>query len=497
MCIPWKKYLAALLLLCLPLLFAGCGGGGGGGGATKTVTGVAKVSNSIAKAHVAVYRLSLDGTRGELLGTGTTADDGSYSVKVPASVTGPILVNVTGQSGASYLSASTGQKVDFTSADSFSAVVADFNPNVPVTVSPLTDMAAQKLPVILGRLNTAGIDITTPVLQSAIMQANGQVDNLFLVTDILASPTESINYQAALLVIDQMIKDSNLSDTTAVMSVLSAGIADVSKAPYQTFVGLFTTAATEVVARTPALATTVNNIVQQVTSATEPAFADVNPPTTVTGLAATTYAINSTTSAVVLVWEASTDNTGVAGYDVYRDGVKVGTVTTNTFTDQPVTSNVTYSYTVVAFDAIGNRAPASAALSVKPNQASLNVTVNGQISNDLLSQLDIIAPTAPTGLAAVTSAISGTNSSVALTWTAATDNVGVTGYDVFRDGVKIGTSTSTSYTDQSVTSAVTYSYTVKAFDQAGNRSAASTALSVTPNKASLGVTVNGQVITGP
>jgi chitodextrinase len=497
MCIPWKKYIAALLLLCLPLLFIGCGGGGGGGGATKTVTGLATLSGPVAKAHVAVYRLSLDGTPGELLGSGTTADDGSYAVKIPASVTGPVIITVTGQTGATYLSESTGQAVPFTTADSFSAVVASLNTDVPVTVSPLTEMAYQKLPVILDQKTGT---VTTQVLQDSVVAANAQVGDLFNVTDILAPPADSPTYQAALLVIDQMIVDSQLSDTTAVMSILSDAIADVStsSAAYQTFVDLFTTAATQVATDNPTLATTVNSITQQITTPPpEPDFNDVTPPTVVTGLAATTYALTSSTSSVVLVWENSTDANGVAGYDIYRNGVKVGTSTSNTFTDQPVTSNVTYSYTVVAFDGAGNMSAASAPLSVKPNQASLNVIVSGQLSNDLLSQLDIIAPTAPTGLAAVTSAISGTNSSVALTWSAATDNVGVTGYEIYRDGVKVGTSTSTSYTDQSVTSAVTYSYTVKAFDKAGNRSAASTALAVTPNKASLGVIVNGQVTTGP
>ncbi|WP_136514721.1 fibronectin type III domain-containing protein [Geomonas edaphica] len=497
MCIPWKKYIAALLLLCLPLLFIGCGGGGGGGGATKTVTGVAVVSGPVAKAHVAVYRLSLDGTRGELLGSGTTADDGSYAVKIPASVTGPVVVTVTGQTGSTYLSETTGQPVPFTTADSFSAVVDNFNPDVPVTVSPLTEMAYQKLPLILEQKPGT---VTTQVLQDSVVAANAQVGDLFNVTDILAPPADSTTYQAALAVIDQMIVDSQVSDTTAVMSILDDAIADVSTSAtaYQTFVTLFTTAAAQVATDNPTLAPTVNSITQQITTPPpEPDFSDVTPPTVVTGLAATTYALTSSTSSVVLVWENSTDANGVAGYDIYRNGVKVGTSTSNTFTDQPVTSNVTYSYTVVAFDGAGNMSAASAPLSVKPNQASLNVIVSGQLSNDLLAQLDIIAPTAPTGLAAVTSAISGTNSSVALSWSAATDNVGVTGYEIYRDGVKVGTSTSTSYTDQSVTSAVTYSYTVKAFDKAGNRSAASTALAVTPNKASLGVIVNGQVTTGP
>lgn len=498
MCIPWKKQIAAaVLLLCLPLLVIGCGGGGGGGGGdTRIISGVA-IKGPIANGLVAVYRLALNGARGDLVGSGTTAADGSYAVKIPTTVTGPVVVTVTGRSGATYLSESTGEAVPFTAADSFSAVVDSFNPDVPVTVSPLTDMAFQKLPVILEQKPGT---VTTEVLQDAVVAANAQVGDLFNVTDILAPPADSTTYQAALAVIDQMIVDSQVSDTTAVMSVLNDAIVDVNtSAPaYQTFVDLFTTAATQVATDNPTLATTVNSITQQVTTPPpEPIFSDVTPPTVVTGLAATTYALTSSTSSVVLVWENSTDANGVAGYDIYRNGVKVGTSTSNTFTDQPVTSNVTYSYTVVAFDGAGNTAAASAPLSVKANQASLNVTVSGQLSNDLLSQLDIIAPAAPTGLVAVTSAISGTNSSVALSWSAATDNVGVTGYEIFRDGVKVGTSTSTSYTDQSVTSAVTYAYTVKAYDKAGNRSAASTALSVTPNKASLGVTVSGQVTTGP
>lgn len=498
MCIPWKKHIAAALILCLPLLLIGCGGGGGGGGASRVISGVA-VKGPIANGLVAVYRLTLEGTRGEQVGSGTTAADGSYAVKIPASVTGPVVVTVTGRQGATYESETTGENVPFTAADSLSAVVENFDPAVPVAVTPLTEMAFQKLPLILDQ-KAESTTVTTEVLQSAVQASNTLIGDLFNVTDILAPPQDGTTYDAALIVIDQMIvasqEGAGVTDTTAVMGILTQAVVELSPtAPaYQTFVDAFTSAATDVVATEPTLATTVNSITQQVTTPpTEPVFSDLTPPTVATGLAATTYALTSSTSSVVLTWFASTDQNGVAGYDVYRNGVKVGTAISNSFTDQPVTSNVTYAYTVVAFDAAGNFAAASAPLSVKPNQASLNVTVSGQLSGDLVAQLDLIAPSAPTGLAAVTTAISGTNSSVALSWSGSTDNIGVTGYDVFRDGVKIGTVTSTSYTDASVTSAVTYAYTVKAFDKAGNRSAASTALSVTPNRASLGVTVSGQV----
>ncbi|MEE4492595.1 glycoside hydrolase family 6 protein [Streptomyces sp. BE230] len=88
---------------------------------------------------------------------------------------------------------------------------------------------------------------------------------------------------------------------------------------------------------------------------------------------------------------------------------------------------------------------------------------------------DTQAPTAPTGVT-VTAKTSG---SVSLAWTASTDNTGVTGYNVFRDGVQVGSSTTTSYTDSSLTASTAYSYTVKAKDAAGNVSAASAALSAT------------------
>jgi cellulose 1,4-beta-cellobiosidase len=90
---------------------------------------------------------------------------------------------------------------------------------------------------------------------------------------------------------------------------------------------------------------------------------------------------------------------------------------------------------------------------------------------------DTTAPTAPTGLRATAK----TASSVSLAWTAATDNVGVTGYDVYRDGTKVSASpvTGTTFTDTGLSAATAYSYTVRARDAAGNVSAASTALSVT------------------
>lgn len=94
---------------------------------------------------------------------------------------------------------------------------------------------------------------------------------------------------------------------------------------------------------------------------------------------------------------------------------------------------------------------------------------------------DTQAPSVPGGLTVG----STTSSTVALSWSASTDNTAVTGYDVYRGGTKVGSSSTTSYTDTGLSASTTYQYTVRAKDAAGNVSASSTAVSAT-TKASSG-----------
>ncbi|WNG49230.1 fibronectin type III domain-containing protein [Archangium minus] len=88
---------------------------------------------------------------------------------------------------------------------------------------------------------------------------------------------------------------------------------------------------------------------------------------------------------------------------------------------------------------------------------------------------DTQAPSTPASLTAT--AVS--SSQINLSWSASTDNVGVSGYDVYRNGVLVGSSPSTSYSDTGLTASTVYSYTVRAKDAAGNTSAASNAASAT------------------
>ncbi|WP_165452744.1 polysaccharide lyase family 7 protein [Paenibacillus thalictri] len=88
---------------------------------------------------------------------------------------------------------------------------------------------------------------------------------------------------------------------------------------------------------------------------------------------------------------------------------------------------------------------------------------------------DTQAPTVPTNLTAA--AVS--SSQINLSWTASTDNVGVTGYDVYRGTTLVGSPTATSFSDTGLNPSTSYSYTVKAKDAAGNVSPASNSASAT------------------
>ncbi|MFJ1754716.1 NPCBM/NEW2 domain-containing protein [Kitasatospora sp. NPDC088134] len=92
---------------------------------------------------------------------------------------------------------------------------------------------------------------------------------------------------------------------------------------------------------------------------------------------------------------------------------------------------------------------------------------------------DTTAPSTPTGLTAATVGTSTAD----LSWSAATDNVGVTGYTVYRDGVQVATTTGTTYSATGLTPGTSYAYTVKAVDAAGNLSGASNTATVTTGAA--------------
>src|SRR5712671_3315228 len=189
---------------------------------------------------------------------------------------------------------------------------------------------------------------------------------------------------------------------------------------------------------------------------TQQAALDTTAPTAPTGVSAS--AISA--SQINLSWSASTDNVGVTGYSVFRNGVQVATLgAVTTYQNAGLTPSTTYSYTVQAIDAAGNASAQSASASATTQQAA--------------PVADTTAPSVPGGLTAVATS----SSHIKLTWSASTDNVGVTGYKVFRNGVQIATTGALTYANTGLLPATTYSFAVAAFDAAGNSSAQSAAVS--------------------
>ncbi|MCW2811356.1 MAG: metallophosphoesterase, partial [Friedmanniella sp.] len=273
---------------------------------------------------------------------------------------------------------------------------------------------------------------------------------------------------------------------------------------------------------------------------------DLTAPSVPTNLTAT-----ASTSSVALTWNASTDNTAVAGYVVYRNGTRIGTGTTTTSTSYTDASLATgnYSYTVAALDGVGNLSgqstAATATIGVAPdttitatipavtNQTTASFTFTATVSGSTFEcQLDATAyaactsPRSYTGLAAgshtfrVRATASGitdstpaqltwtvdttlpstptgltvtvaSTTSLSVRWNASTDTSGIASYTLTRNGTAIPNLTTTTYTDSGLTTGTAYSYTVTAVDNAGNSSTASAPVTGTP------ATLDTVIDTGP
>jgi fibronectin type 3 domain-containing protein len=181
-------------------------------------------------------------------------------------------------------------------------------------------------------------------------------------------------------------------------------------------------------------------------------------------VAPTAPTLNSATpgNSVTLVWSAPQTDGGspITGYRIYRSTtsgaetflIAVGNVTT--YTDETTTGGTTYYFQVSAVNAAGESAR----------------------SGELSATPPVKDTTAPSRPGSPKIPVAGTTQ-VALSWTASTDNVGVTGYQVYRDGVLVGTASGLSYLDSGLAPGSSHSYTVRAVDAAGNSSQASSSVS--------------------
>ena len=194
----------------------------------------------------------------------------------------------------------------------------------------------------------------------------------------------------------------------------------------------------------------------------EPGGGDSSPPTAPTNLVVTGH----TSSTISLAWSAASDNVGVAGYRILAGTTQIGTSATTAFTVTGLAASSSHSYTVVAADTSGNVSPPSNLASATTDPPSV----------------DNVPPTAPSNLRIA----SQTSSSISLAWTAASDDVAVSGYRILEGTTQVGTATTTAFTATGLAASSTHTYTVTAVDSSGNVSVPSNAATGTTSAAGTG-----------
>jgi Fibronectin type III domain. len=154
-------------------------------------------------------------------------------------------------------------------------------------------------------------------------------------------------------------------------------------------------------------------------------------------------------------WVASYDNVKVKSYEVYRDGDKVGKMSSTSYKLKQLIPGKSYVISVRAFDMSGN---------ISGFSNSIKITTTK----------DLEAPSTPTGLKV--KSVKGT--SVALTWNESEDDIKVKGYRIYCNGLMIATSTKAGRTVKVSKDLIIGIFQVKAYDLVENLSASSNKVTV-------------------
>lgn len=299
-----------------------------------------------------------------------------------------------------------------------------------------------------GNSSALSLGITVTTLAGPDVEAPSKPSNL-VATNITDTGFE-LNWSASYDNVGVESYDIYLDDTF---------VANVSNTTYQfsdlqeqTSYGLV------VVAKDAAGNESVESEVLVVTTLTSP---DTVPPSVPKNLQSSEI----TTTSFKLTWEASTDNVGVTAYDVYLDNAMVATVASTSYNFIALEKERMYSLFIIAKDAAGNSSAKSEVL---------NVTTK--------SVPDTEAPAAVTNISAIDVGIN----EISINWDAASDNVGVTEYALYLEGIWIDKTNQLSYSFLGLNESTTYSIGVEALDAAGNVSIRSTLTVTTADSQSQG-----------
>jgi chitodextrinase len=157
-----------------------------------------------------------------------------------------------------------------------------------------------------------------------------------------------------------------------------------------------------------------------------------------------------------LSWTGATDNIAVVSYDVYRNGLFLTNTTATTYLVTGLSAATSYTFYVRAKDAAGN------------------ASLNSNVVNVTTQAPDVTPPSPPT-----LSASSTTSTSTVLSWSGASDNIAVTAYDVYRGATLIATTSLSTFNVTGLSPLTSYTFSVRAKDEAGNISSSSNIVSIT------------------
>ncbi len=399
--------LAIGIIVIAGVMFSGCHSSGGGSGSTQPTTKATTLSGTAAAgAPIASATITLKDMYGALK-TIDTGTDGKYVVDVTG-MTAPFLLKITSGATTLYSTATaTGTANIHPFADLIirnwykvqgSDIDTDFGGTgallLPPTTSEIATIEAVIRNILSAWLTNVGLSATDFNLLNSSFDANGEgfdkiLDNMKVTIDTTGQ-----------VVITSTDPTTGIGGTSISTNIIN-------------------------------LATT-----------------DTTAPTVPSGL----NALAANAGQVVLFWNSSTDNVGIAGYSIYRDGSLIGTSPFPVYIDSGLAA-ASYCYQVEAFDGAGN----------------ISINKSAEACVTALAAVDTSAPTVPGGLTVT----AGPSGNISLSWTDSTDDTAVLGYKIFRGTTEIATITSTSYNDTDLTAGTNYCYTVKAVDTALNISSAS------------------------
>ena len=508
----WKRLMSgAFMLTSISLLLFGCGNYTAAPTATttntKALTGYASGPDGlpVAYAKVTAYAVDSSGVQSTTPlsvnpANSVSAADGSYVVNIPASYSGNVILEAVPPLSVAKVANYIAKLVSASATDTTIRSAIPSSSISQAVIPPVMINPATNLVVIFIQQNTSTLG-TSGFSTGNIQQATFVLGTIFGANFTQIPPpkngadSSASNDQLNLLVsIQAFTKISNtvspqqlvisLTSSTGLGAVAVTGqtgsISDLLKSTIAATTSLLQTAGTLPAEYQPSVAiiTGISNANSNQLTGAASVLTDNTAPSVPTGLAIPSSSILA--KVVTLNWSPSTDNSGgsgLAGYAIYRSTASSPYVSINTvgpnatgFSDLTVKPGTTYSYKMKAFDNAGNTSGFSDATPVVTTPTLANAA-------------DTAPPSAP-----ILSIKGSSYSQVNLLWSQSTKIssdgtiVPAAGYNVFRNGQIVATTTDTSYVDTTVAANTDYLYYVKAFDANSNFSVASNLLNITtPN----------------